>query len=88
MENVTIYFIPVAIGTIVLLMVVVLIQCHRNRMIIKEKNRGIISRMLEKDVIAKELDKVRIEKDTIEKTLDRYLNQLTNPSETTQTDPV
>ena len=81
MDSCIAYFILAATGSIVVLLTVIFIICRRFRRIVREKNRGIIRGLKEQDSLSKELDRVRTEKDTLEKSFDRYICQLTVQSQ-------
>jgi len=76
MDNYFTSFIPFAIGSIIFLLIAVLVLCSYYRRVIKEKNRIIVSRLVENGSLGQELKKVRMEKDAIEQTLDKFINQL------------
>ena len=82
MDNFFTCFTLMAIGSATALLIAILALCFRNRSIIKEKDRVIYRRLQEQDSLTRELEKVRTEKDAIEQTLDRFINQLTDQSET------
>jgi len=52
--------------------------------VIREKNRIIVSRLVENGALGQELKKVRMERDVIEQTLDKFIHQLTGTSESNQ----
>ena len=76
MDNYFTCFIPFAIGSIIALLTAVFVLCRYYRRVIKEKNRIIVSRLVENGSLGQELKKVRMEKDAIEQTLDKFINQL------------
>ena len=82
MDNYFTFFIPCVIGSIIVLLIAVLVLCGYFRRVIKEKNRCIVRWLVENDSLNQELKRVRTEKDAIEQTLDRFINQLTDQSET------
>ena len=82
MDNFFTCFTLIAIGSATVLLIAILALCFRNRRIIKEKDRVIYRRLQEQDSLTRELEKVQIEKDVIEQTLDKFINQLTVQSET------
>ena len=63
-------------GMVVQLIVIIFLN-RRYRKLMSEKDRSIIQRLQENDCLAKELAKVKIEKYVIDKTLERFINQLT-----------
>ena len=84
MDNYFTFFIPCVIGGIIALLIAVLVLCRYYRRVIREKNRIIVSRLVENGTLDQELKKVRMEKDVIEQTLDKFIHQLTGPSESNQ----
>ena len=67
------WIIFIAIGSIlVLILVIALLRIHY-RKLIKEKERGIIRQIREQDRLAKELEYIRTEKKVMEKLLESKL---------------
>ena len=84
MDNYFPFFIPCVVGSIITLLIAVLVLCRYYRRVIREKNRIIVSRLVENGSLGQELKKVRMEKDVIEQTLDKFIHQLTRPPESDQ----
>ena len=84
MDNYFTFFIPCVVGGIIVLLVAVLVLCRYYRRVIREKNRIIVSRLVENGALGQELRKVRMERDVIEQTLDKFIHQLTGTSESNQ----
>jgi hypothetical protein len=61
--------IPVAVCVIILLSAAIAGQYFRHKRILGEKNRGIFRQIYEHDNLKKELERTRIEKETLEQLL-------------------
>jgi hypothetical protein len=59
-------------GVVALLVAAIVWLYRRHRRIVAEKNRGIIRHIQRQDCLQHELDRVQIEKATLEKCMDRY----------------
>ena len=84
MDNFFTCFTLITIGSATALLIAILVLYFRNRSILKEKDRVIYRRLQEQDSLTRELEKVQMEKDVIEQTLDKFISQLTVQSESNQ----
>jgi predicted Zn-dependent protease len=67
MEKMYLFILSVAVGGMIVLSGVIVALCKRHAHALREKDRGIIRQLREKDRLAKELDDLRSEKAAMEK---------------------
>ncbi|MDR3266678.1 MAG: hypothetical protein LBT24_03810 [Tannerella sp.] len=72
----------VAIGAVVLLSAVFAALHFYYRRVIEQKDCGIVRQIREQDRLAKELERNRIEKETLERLLQSMLQGISQPSAT------
>lgn len=65
-----------AIGIIILLLAVIFFMYIRHKRIVREKSCGIIRQIQKQDALAKELERSRIEKETLLKIIDKGIRDI------------
>ena len=81
MDNFFSNFIPLAIGSMALLLVAAIVLCCHFRRVAQKKNRRISLWMRESVRLEGELNRIRMEKDILDKTLDKFIHQSNGQAE-------
>ncbi|MDR0507447.1 MAG: hypothetical protein LBH32_11645 [Dysgonamonadaceae bacterium] len=69
-----------AIGIIILLLTIILIMYIRHRRIVRKKSYGIIRQIQKQDELAKELERSKIEKETLLKIINKGIQEIKTKS--------
>jgi signal transduction histidine kinase len=72
----------VAVGMVMFLSVAATAICFRYQRAIERKDRGIMRQIREQDCLAKELERTRIENETLDRLLKGMLNGMLQPADT------
>jgi hypothetical protein len=72
----------VSIGTVAILLAVFATLHFRYRQMIEQKDRGIMRQIREQDCLAKELERTKIENETLERLKKSMLNGMLQPAGT------